>query len=335
MMTDLISTIPLHWVIFSSIICGLLIFDLGVFSKSESALTIKQSLLLTLFYITIGVSFGFVILNIYNPTEFTSCSPKCHVQAAGYYWNAFIIEKVLSIDNIFVMSLIFGSLQVPSKYQHRVLFWGILGVIIMRGLMIGLGTALVHEFSWLLYVFGAFLVFTGFKMLFNRKDEEDDDDIQNNKIIRYVKKFLPITNQFHGSKFFVKLHDDKTGRLKLFFTPLMTALIFVEIADIIFAVDSVPAIFSITLDPFIVYTSNIFAILGLRALYSALDAVLDKFKYLEPALAIVLIFIGSKIFIADLLGIEKLPIEFSLGVTIGVISIGMVYSIWKNSQEKS
>ena len=333
-MLEIFNFIPLHWCIFTIIIIALLAFDLGVFSKIDKALTIKQSLCLTLFYVTIGLSFGLVILQIYNPTGMADCNNNCHIRAAGTYWNAFIIEKVLSIDNIFVMSVIFSSLKIPREYQHRVLFWGILGVIIMRGLMIGIGTALVAQFSWLLYVFGAFLIYTGFKMLAKKSNNDEDDDIQNMKIIQYLKKILPITTKIHGNSFFIRLKDEKTGQLKLFLTPLMTALIFIEIIDIVFAVDSVPAIFSITLDPFIVYTSNIFAILGLRALYSALDAVLDKFKYLEPALAVVLMFIGSKIFIADIMGIDKFPTEVSLGVTISLIATGTFYSMYKNYLEK-
>lgn len=332
-MTEFLSFIPLQWVIFLSIIIVLLAFDLGVFFRKDRELGIQESLVLTAMYILIGLSFGFVVYSIYDPNASVSCAPDCHIRAVGDYWNAFIIEKVLSMDNIFVMSVIFSFLQIPRKYQHRVLFWGILGVIIMRGLMIGIGTTLVSEFHWLLYVFGGFLIFTGCKMLF-QGDDVEEVDIGDSLVYQWISKFLPLTKNIYGNKFFIRLTDEKTSKLKLFLTPLMTSLIFIEIIDVVFAVDSVPAVFSITLDPFIVYTSNVFAILGLRALYSALDAVMNKFEYLEPALAVVLIFIGSKIFIAELLDMNKFPMEISLGVTISLIAIGVIYSIYKNGKQE-
>ncbi|MFT6071896.1 MAG: tellurite resistance protein TerC [Alphaproteobacteria bacterium] len=332
MIPEFLDFVPTHWVLFLAIIISLLAFDLGVFFKRDRELSIKESLGLTSLYIIIGLSFGFIIMNLYDPMRLESCAPNCNIRAAGYYWNAFIIEKVLSMDNIFVMSVIFSYLKIPRKYQHRVLFWGILGVILMRGLMILVGTTLITEFSWLLYVFGLFLVYTGFKMLFSN---EGDNDISESKIILIIKKILPITNDLHGNRFFIRLNNPKTQKLSWFLTPLMTALICIELIDVVFAIDSVPAVFSITLDPFIVYTSNIFAILGLRALYSALDAVLEKFKYLEPALAVVLMFIGSKIFIADFFGMDKFPMEISLSITVGLIALGIIYSIFKNNQEQN
>jgi tellurite resistance protein TerC len=263
------------------------------------------------------------------------CAPKCNISAAGFYWNAFIIEKVLSMDNIFVMSMIFTYLKIPRKYQHRVLFWGILGVILMRGVMIMVGTKLITEFNWILYLFGAFLIYTGFRMLVNsKKDDNEEEDISKNKVFFLIGKLFSTTTKIHGNKFFVKLKDEKTNKMKIFLTPLMVSLLSIEIIDIAFAIDSVPAVFSITLDPFIVYTSNIFAILGLRALYSALDEILSKLKYLGPALAVILMFIGAKIFIADILGLDKFPIEISLSVTISLIAFGVIYSILKTKKEK-
>jgi tellurite resistance protein TerC len=230
-------------------------------------------------------------------------------EAGMNYITGFVVEKTLALDNVFVIALIFSFFAVPRIYQHRVLFWGILGVIVLRAIMIGLGATLVTEFSWVLYIFAAFLVFTGLKMLFVG---ESDPDIASNPLVSFMRRKFNVTDTHHGERFFVKLPHPQTGKTVLFITPLFMALVLIEIADVIFAVDSVPAIFAITTDPFIVYTSNIFAILGLRALYFALDAMIHRFKYLKPALAIVLVFIGSKVFVADLLGLEKFPAALSL-----------------------
>jgi tellurite resistance protein TerC len=211
-----------------------------------------------------------------------------------------------------------------------VLFWGILGVILLRGIMIGLGAAIVSQFHWVLYIFAIFLMFTGVKMLWMLNQPEHEFDVEKNIILRLLKKYFNVTNQIHGNKFLVKLDNPKTGKKAMFLTPLLVALIVVEFADLIFAVDSVPAIFAITTDPYVIYTSNIFAILGLRALYFALDAIIHRFKYLKPALAIVLIFIGSKIFISDfLLDGGKFPIDISLGITFGLLGAGVIVSLIK------
>ena len=206
------------------------------------------------------------------------------------------------------------------------LFWGILGVIVLRAIMIGLGATLVAEFSWVLYLFAAFLVVTGVKMLIMGDTEPE---IGKNPLVAFMRRRFNVTDEHHGQAFFVKKANPRTGRMVWFMTPLFMALIMVEIADVVFAVDSVPAIFAITTDPFIVYTSNIFAILGLRALYFALAAMIHRFHYLKPALAVVLIFIGSKIFVADLLGLAKFPAALSLGVTLAIIASGILYSLWR------
>lgn len=206
------------------------------------------------------------------------------------------------------------------------LFWGILGVILLRAVMIGVGATLVAEFSWLLYVFAAFLIATGIKMLVV-KDAEPD--VSKNPLIRFMRSRFNVTDSHHGERFFVKQAHPQTGKMVWFITPLFMALVLIEVADVIFAVDSVPAIFAITTDPFIVYTSNIFAILGLRALYFALAAMIHRFKYLKPALAIVLVFIGSKIFVADMLGLEKFPAALSLGITFAIIASGVAWSLLK------
>ncbi len=243
-----------------------------------------------------------------------------------------MVEKTLAMDNIFVIALIFAFFSVPREYQHRVLFWGILGVIILRGIMIGLGATIVEQYHWVLYIFAAFLILTGFKMLFMADKEHK---IEENGLVRFLKRRMNVTEELHGHDFFVKKPDPVTGKIRRFATPLFLALVMIEIADLVFAVDSVPAVFTITTDPYIVYTSNIFAILGLRALYFALDAILHRFAYLKYALSVLLIFIGSKIFIADALGWEKFPPEWSLGITFVILGVGVAYSLWKTGPSKA
>jgi tellurite resistance protein TerC len=236
------------------------------------------------------------------------------------------VEKTLAMDNVFVIAMIFTYFAIPRMYQHRVLFWGILGVIVLRAIMIGVGATLVSQYSWVLYIFAVFLILTGFKMMFMG---DKPMDISQNPVLKFMKRRMNVTEEIHGNNFFVKKPDPKTGKPVNFATPLFLALVMVEIVDVIFAVDSVPAVFAITSDPFIVYTSNIFAILGLRALYFALAAIIHRFHYLKYALALLLVFIGSKIFIADLLGLEKFPANLSLGVTFAILGAGVGYSLWK------
>ena len=232
------------------------------------------------------------------------------------------------MDNVFVIAMIFGYFAIPRKYQHRVLFWGILGVIVLRAVMIGFGAALVSEFGWVLYLFAAFLIATGIKMLWWGGEETD---LSKNPVLRFIRRRFRVTETLHGERFFVRLPEGRPGAA-LYMTPLFLALVLIEIADVIFAVDSVPAIFAITTDPYIVYTSNIFAILGLRALYFALAAVIHRFAYLKQALAILLVFIGSKIFVADLFGWTKFPAEWSLGVTFTILAAGIFYSLWRTRE---
>jgi tellurite resistance protein TerC len=240
------------------------------------------------------------------------------------YFTGFLIEKSLSMDNVFVIALIFGFFAIPPQYQHRVLFWGILGVIVLRAILIGLGATLVSQFSWILYFFGAFLVVTGIKMWLIA---DHRPDIANNPLLKLLRRRLNVTPGLHGNAFFVRQADPQSGRMVRYATPLFLALCLVEAVDLVFAVDSVPAIFAITTDPFIVYTSNIFAILGLRALYFALAAMIERFKYLKYALALVLVFIGAKIFLVGIVG--KFPPALSLTVTFGLIAGGVVVSLWK------
>jgi tellurite resistance protein TerC len=321
---DFLGTPVWFWASFIGIVIALLAFDLGVLNKKDHEIGVAESLKLSAFYITVAVLFGIWVWF------------ERGADSGMMYFTGFVIEKTLAMDNIFVIAMIFSFMAIPRLYQHRVLFWGIIGVIILRGIMIGVGAALVAEFSWILYVFAVFLVITGIKMLVVSGDEEDKKDFSNNPILKFFKKHFRTTDKLHGHDFFVKLRDPKTDKLATYVTPLFVALIMIEFADVIFAVDSVPAIFALTTDTFIIYTSNIFAILGLRALYFALAAMMARFAYLKYALSILLIFIGSKIFIADfLMDGAKFPPLLSLGITIGILATGMFYSLWKTRDTPS
>jgi len=298
------------WLMFVGIVLTLLVLDLGVLQKRVREMGVRQSLALSAFYIVAGLAFGAYIWASQG------------AQPGMEYITGYLIEKSLSLDNVFVISLIFGYFAVPPQYQHRVLFWGILGVIVMRAIMIGLGAAMVQNFDWVMYIFGAFLVFTGIKML---RPGETTHDLAQSGMLRFLRKYMRVTDTFHGNRFFVRLRDANTGRMASFATPLFLALLMVEGADLVFAVDSVPAIFAITTDPYIVYTSNIFAILGLRALYFALAAMVHRFHALKYALALVLVFIGAKIFWNQIVG--KMDPAISLGVTLALIAGGVVASL--------
>jgi tellurite resistance protein TerC len=311
---DWLTTPVWMWLMFVSIVLALLVIDLGVLHREHREISARESLLLSAVYIGLGLSFGVWV--------WWSLGPAPGME----YLTGFAVEKALAMDNVFVIAMIFSFFAVPLKYQHRVLFWGILGVIVLRAIMIGFGAAIVSQFSWVLYVFAVFLIATGIKMIVFAGKEYD---VEGNPLLGFMRRRFNVTPEHHGEKFFVRKLDPKTGRLAWFMTPLFLALVLIEVADVIFAVDSVPAIFAITTDPFIVYTSNIFAILGLRALYFALAAMVKRFHYLKLALAMVLIFIGSKIFAAPLLGLEKFPPAISLGVTFGILALGVVYSLWK------
>ena len=240
------------------------------------------------------------------------------------YFTGYAIEKALSIDNVFVISLIFGYFAIPPKYQYRALVWGIIAVLVLRGFMIAIGAALVQEYDWILLLFGAFLMATGVKMLLVGEAEQD---VSKNPVVRFLSKRMRVTQELHGERFFVKKPDPKTGKLVVWATPLFLALAVINVADLVFAVDSVPAIFAITTDTYIVFTANIMAILGLRALYFALAAMVHRFEYLKYALALVLVFIGGKIFWNYWFG--KLDPAISLSVTLAMIAGGVVFSLWK------
>jgi tellurite resistance protein TerC len=306
------------WLLFLAIVVALLVFDLGVLNKKDHEIEVKESLWLSAGYIGVAAAFGAWVWWYLGATS------------GVQYFTGFLIEKSLALDNVFVIALIFSYFAIPRIYQHRVLFWGILGVILLRAIMIGLGATLVSEFSWVLYLFGAFLLLTGIKMLWMI---DNIPDIGSTPLLRLMRRHMRVTDTVHGNKFFVRLPaSDAAGSKSVWWaTPLFFALVLVEFADIIFAVDSVPAIFAITTDPFIVYTSNIFAILGLRALYFALAAVIHRFKYLKYALAAVLIFIGAKIFYNQIYG--KLDPWISLSVTFSLLAIGIGYSLYKTRTE--
>jgi tellurite resistance protein TerC len=304
------------WLLFFGIVVTLLVFDLGVLHKNDHEIGIKESLLLSTGYISIALLFG------------AWAWWYLGAQSGMAYFTGFLIEKSLSMDNVFVIALVFTYFAIPRQYQHRVLFWGILGVIVLRAIMIGLGATLVTQFDWILYLFGAFLVYTGIKMWIIA---DHVPDIANNPLLKFLRKRIRVTPETPGNAFFVRRPDPVTGKLVRWATPLFLALCLVEFVDLIFAVDSVPAIFAITTDPFIVYTSNIFAILGLRALYFALAAMIHRFKYLKYSLALVLVFIGSKIFLVGIVG--KMPTAISLTVTFGLIAGGAIMSLWKTRGE--
>ena len=313
------------WKGFLLVVVVLLAFDLGVLNRKDKEMGIAQSLWLSAFYIGFAMLYGAGIWWAYEAGELTT-SDGTH--AGITFFTGFFIEKALSIDNVFVISLIFTYFAVPRQYQYRALVWGIIGVIVLRGIMIAAGAALVQQYSWVLYIFGAFLIATGIKMLVVPEGEQD---ISKNPVVRFMRRHMRVTEQLHAQKFFLRQPDPKTGKLVLWATPLFLALVVINIADLIFAVDSVPAIFAITTDTFIVYTANIMAILGLRALYFALAAMVHRFHYLKYALALVLVFIGGKIFWNQIVG--KVDPAISLGVTLAMIAGGIFYSLWRTRKD--
>lgn len=321
--TDWLGTPIWFWMSFIGIVITLTAFDLGFLHKQDAEMGISESLKLSAFYILLALAFGvwvyFHKVGAYGPAAGTDLAIK--------YYTAYFIEKALSIDNVFVISMIFTYFAIPRKYQYRALLWGILAVIVLRGVMIGVGAAIVEQYNWVLYIFAAFLIATGIKMLFTGDQEMD---VSSNPVVKFMTRYFRVTPGLHNQKFIVKVQDANTGKTVRAITPLLLALIVINLADLVFAVDSVPAVFAITTDTFIVYTSNIMAILGLRALYFALAAMVHRFQYLKYALALVLVFIGSKIFVSDfLMSGEKFPPLLSLAVTFALILGGVAVSLWK------
>jgi tellurite resistance protein TerC len=296
------------WIGFNAFVLIMLALDLGVFHRKSHEISLKEALTWTAVWISLALVFnGFIF---YRFGE----------ELAVQFLTGYLIEKSLSVDNIFVIILIFSYFQVPLTYQHKVLFYGILGALVMRAIFIFAGIELIHRFHWLIYIFGGFLIITGIRMLFSQETKIDPD---KNPFVKFIKMVIPITSDYHRSKFLVKV-DGRTWA-----TPLLLALIVVEGTDLIFAVDSIPAILAISDDPFIVYTSNVFAILGLRSLYFALAGIEKYFKYLKYGLAVILVFVGTKMAIADFF---KIPVEISLGVIAFILGVSMVASVRKTKQ---
>ena len=296
----------LLWIGFSVFLIIMLALDLGVFHKESHVVEFREAMIWSGIWVGLAVLFNIGVFYYFGEVKGLE------------FMTGYLVEKSLSVDNVFVIALIFTYFSVPRQYQHRVLFWGVIGALIMRAILIAVGATLIREFAWIIYIFGAFLVFTGIKMYFQKNEGIDPD---KNPVVRFFKKFIPVTDEYNKEKFFLI----KNG--KRFATPLFIVLLMVETTDLIFAVDSIPAIFAITQDPFIVFTSNAFAILGLRSLYFALAGVIYKFYYLKAGLSVILVFVGIKMMLID---IFKIPIGISLGFVSLVILISVIASVLKN-----
>lgn len=297
------------WVIFNAFVLLMLALDLGVFHKKLHIVSVKEALVWSGIWISLALCFNGFVYYIWGETK------------ALEFFTGYVIEKALSVDNIFVFVLIFSYFGTPAIYQHKVLFWGIIGALIMRVIFIFAGIALLEKFHWAIYIFGGILIFTGIKMLF---DKDKKIEPEKNPVIKFFKKIFPTTNELRGNKFFIKQNQ------RSYATPLFVVLIMIEITDLIFAVDSIPAILAITQDHFIVYTSNVFAILGLRSLYFALANIIDRFKYLAIGLATILVFVGVKMVSVDF---YKIPIHFSLLVIFLILTASVVFSLIKTKKQ--
>jgi TerC family integral membrane protein len=304
------------WIGFNLFVLSLLALDLGVFHRHAHQVSIKEATIWSVVWITLAMVFNLGLYLFWDKVSPTSSDSNN--EAALAFFTGYLIEKSLSVDNIFVFVLIFTFFAVPAIYQHRVLFWGILGALIMRGALILVGAVLLKEFHWIIYIFGAFLIFTGIRMAIHRNEEMHPEQ---NPVIKMLRRIIPVTENYEGDHFFLR----RAG--KLMATPLFLVLLIVESTDLVFAVDSIPAIFAVTNDPFIVYTSNVFAILGLRSLYFLLAGVIDKFYYLKLGLSVVLTFVGTKMVIVD---IYKIPVGLSLGVIASILVISVAASLLRS-----
>jgi len=309
------------WIGFNLFVLAMLALDLGVFHRKSHAVSTKEAITWSVVWISLSLVFNVIIY--FSWDRMMPGSSYTNSEAALAFFTGYLIEKSLSVDNIFVFILIFSFFAVPAAYQHRVLFWGILGALIMRGTLILVGAVLLEKFHWIIYIFGAFLIFTGIRMA-RHQDEEVQPD--KNPVVKFFRRFMPVTEKFEEDKFFIR----RAGTLMA--TPLFLILLIVESTDLVFAVDSIPAIFAVTQEPFIVYTSNVFAILGLRALYFLLANVMDKFQYLKLGLSAVLTFIGVKMVIVDL---YHIPVGISLIVVASILTISIVASLWKSKNSPS
>lgn len=291
------------WIGFNIFVLIMLALDLGVFHRKSHEVNIKEALIWSFVWISLALIFNYGVYLYMGKVK------------ALEFFTGYVLEKSLSVDNIFVFILVFSFFKVPPSYQHKVLFWGILGALVMRVILIFSGVALLTKFHWLIYIFGAFLIFTGVKLLMQKDSHVEPD---KNILVRLFKKFYPVTNEYHGDKFFVKINAKKYA------TPMFVVLLVIEFTDLVFAVDSIPAILAITNDTFIVYTSNVFAILGLRSLYFALAGVMKYFRFLKIGLSIILVFVGVKMMIVDF---YKFPISISLGIIVSILAISVIASL--------
>lgn len=312
------------WIGFLILILFLLFLDLGVLNKRDHVIKAKEALMWTVFWIFLSLVFNVFIYFAYEHHWLGIGKELGHFmsgqEAALKYFTGYIIEKSLSLDNIFVIVMIFSYFNIPTIYQHRVLFWGIIGALLMRGAMILAGVALIQKFEWMIFVFGGLLILTAIKMLFS-KDEKVEPN--KNPLVRLVKKIYPVSDHYDGHKFFTKSNGVVAA------TPLLIALVVIESTDVLFAIDSIPAIFAVTTDPFIVFTSNVFAILGLRALYFALAAMIEKFIYLKISIVFVLIYVGIKMILSHS---YPIPTGFSLVVIILILLLGISASLIKTKK---
>ncbi len=300
------------WIGFNLLVLVLLALDLGVLHRKGREIGVREALMLSLGYVVLALAFGAGVYHFLGP------------QAGTEYITGYLIEKSLSVDNIFVFVLVFLHFSVPRDCQHKVLFWGILGALAMRALLILAGAAIIESFHWVIYVFGAFLVFTGIKMLATVGQEPN---LEENRINRFMRRHFRVTKGFEGSSFIVR-RDGVS-----YITPLLIVLVLIEFTDVVFALDSIPAIFAITTDPFIVYTSNVFAILGLRALYFALVGIIHRFHYLKYGLSLVLVVVGGKMIVNAWFGEKIVPTETALLITSGIITASMLFSMFKTRAE--
>ena len=313
----------MDWTIFFVLVPLLLAIDLKLFNKGgDNIIGFRKSLILSAWYIVAGLAFGLLVW------------ADLGAEKAMLYYTTYVIEKSLSLDNLFVMSVIFTAFSIPRQYQHRVLVWGIIGVVVLRGIMIGAGAAIVHQFDWVLFIFAAILIYTGIKMMLV-DDDDDVDNFEQKPMVVRIKKVFPLTTKIHGNRFMVRrdsVSEEEAASVKgnstYIFTPLFLALVVIEISDVIFAVDSIPAALAITTDPFIVFTSNVFAVLGLRALFFAVENIIDRFELMKYAISFVLVFIGFKVFYNGFSDYHISP-GVSLTITLGALTAGFVFSAIK------
>lgn len=306
------------WLFFLTFLFTMVALDLGVFHKKVEIPSVEDAVKWTVLWVALSLLFNFIIYFLYEfdgPWRDVRVEDLSGMQAASQFLVGYVLELSLSVDNIFVIAMVFSYFRVPLEFQHRVLFWGIIGAVVLRGLMIGLGVALINTFDWVVYVFGALLIYTAAKMLILREETVEPGE---NALVKLARTWLPFTNQYHGNHFFVKIQDKTVG------TPLFLALLMVETSDVMFAVDSIPAVFAVTRDPFIIFTSNLFAILGLRSLYFVLAGYMRKFRYLKHSLVFILAFVGVKMMLSNH---YHIPIGVSMALIVGIMTVGIVASI--------